>query len=303
MYVVLEKRTTTPRSHEGNGEEKPSAFSVFRVCLRAVVASWFLFSAAAHARAAEPEHYTFRNHVQPVLAKFGCSSGACHGAAAGQNGFRLSLRGYDDMGDWRSLTRGALGRRIVPQDPASSLLVQKPTGAVPHKGGVKFGPDSLEYRVLAEWIADGAPPPKDHDPRVVKIEVVPLQATLQVGAEHPLTVKAHFTDGSIHDVTRWAKYTAADTSVATADDATGKVKVVGPGEGAITAWYLSKIAIGTVTSPYANDVPPDTFAKSPRRNFIDELVLEKLQSLSLPPSPTAKQRSRPRRARSNRPSR
>jgi hypothetical protein len=239
----------------------------------------------AVAMAEEPQHYSFRNHVQPVLAKFGCSSGACHGAAAGQNGFRLSLRGYDDMGDWRSLTRHALGRRIIPQDPSASLLLQKPTGVVPHKGGVKFGPDSLEFRVLAGWIADGAPPPGENDPRILKIEVVPPQATLKVGDEHQLKVDARFSDGSVHDVTRWAKYTASDTSVATVDDATGKVKVVGPGEGAITAWYLSKIAIATVTSPYPNQVPPEKYAQAPRRNFIDELVLEKLKSLTLPASP------------------
>ena len=235
----------------------------------------------------KPFNWSFRNHVQPVLAKFGCSSGACHGAAAGQNGFKLSLRGYDDLGDWKALTRGALGRRIVPADPSASLLVQKPAGAVPHKGGVRFPPDSQEFRVLSEWIADGAPPPRDDDPRVMRIEVLPNQVTLRPGAKQQMVVRAHFSDGSAHDVTRWAKYTSADTSVATVDDKTGQITVVAPGEGAITAWYLSKIAIGTVTSPYANDVPPDTFAKSPRRNFIDELVLEKLQSLSLPPSPPA----------------
>src|SRR5207247_7682547 len=87
---------------------------------------------------------TFRNHVQPVLAKFGCSSGACHGAAAGQNGFKLSLRGYDDASDWIALTRGAVGRRIAPSDPARSLMLLKPTGAVPHKGGKKFDTNSLD---------------------------------------------------------------------------------------------------------------------------------------------------------------
>lgn len=235
----------------------------------------------------KPFNWTFRNHVQPVLAKFGCSSGACHGAAAGQNGFRLSLRGYDDLGDWKSLTRNALGRRIIPAEPSASLLVQKPTGAVPHKGGVKFGPESQEFRVLAEWIADGALPPKDEDPRVVRIEVLPNQVVLKPGAKQQMVVRAHFSDGSAHDVTRWAKYTAADTTVATVDDATGKVTVVGSGEGAITAWYLSKIAIATVTSPYPDEVAPGTFARAPRRNFIDERVLEKLQSLSLPPSPPA----------------
>jgi hypothetical protein len=240
---------------------------------------------AVAARAEEPQHYTFRNHVQPVLAKFGCSSGACHGAAAGQNGFKLSLRGYDDLGDWRALTRGAWGRRIVPQDPSASLLLQKPTGAVPHKGGVRFTPDSLEFRVLAGWIADGAPPPKDDDARIVRVEVVPPQLTLKAGDEHQMVVKAHFTDGSVSDVTRWVKYTAANTAVATVDDATGKVKVVGPGEGAIVAWYLSHIATTSLTSPYPNQVSPDTFDEAPRRNFIDELVLQKLRGLSLPPSP------------------
>ena len=267
-----------PRSAAESGAWRVCAFFVTAV---------ILYVAPKSARAAEPEHWSFRNHVQPVLAKFGCSSGACHGAAAGQNGFRLSLRGYDDMGDWRSLTRHAMGRRIIPQDPSASLLVQKPTGAVPHKGGVKFAPDSLEFRVLTGWIADGAPPPKDDDPRVVRIEVVPPHVVLQPGAEHQMTVKAHFTDGSVHDVTRWVKYTAANTAVATVDDASGKVKVVGPGEGAVTAWYLSKIAIATVTSPYPNTVAPETFAKAPRRNFIDDLVLEKLKALNLPPSPPA----------------
>src|SRR6185503_2592424 len=97
-----------------------------------------------------PADWSFRNHVQPVLAKFGCSSGACHGAAAGKNGFKLSLRGYDDDGDFLALTRNAMGRRIVPSDPGRSLLLLKPTGAIPHKGGQRFTPDSLEYKVLAE---------------------------------------------------------------------------------------------------------------------------------------------------------
>src|SRR5688572_21747048 len=109
---------------------------------------------------ARAEEVSFRNHVQPVLAKMACSSGACHGAAAGQNGFRLSLRGYDDEGDYLSLTRHAVGRRIIPSDPGRSLLLLKPTGAVSHKGGPKFDTNSVEYRILSEWIAAGAPGPK-----------------------------------------------------------------------------------------------------------------------------------------------
>ncbi len=228
--------------------------------------------------------WTFRNHFQPVMAKFGCSSGACHGAAAGQNGFRLSLRGYDDEGDFISLTRNALGRRINFEEPAKSLLLLKATSTVPHKGGRKFEVDSLEYRVLSQWIAAGAPGPKADDPRVVRVEVEPPVVSLQPGATQQVLVTAHFSDGHSEDVTHWAKFTSANESVATIEE-DGRLKVLGHGEGAITAWYLQKLAIATVTVPYTNDVPKAVYAKSPRRNFIDDLVLEKLRELNLPPSP------------------
>src|SRR5262249_7344235 len=118
------------------------------------------FSANAHvtvARMEKPVEWSFRNNVQPVLAKTGCNAGACHGAAAGQNGFKLSLRGYDDEGDYLALTHNALGRRIVPSDPGRSLMLLKPTAAVPHKGGKRFETTSLEYRILSQWIANGTP--------------------------------------------------------------------------------------------------------------------------------------------------
>jgi len=230
--------------------------------------------------------WSFRNHVQPVLAKAGCSSGACHGAAAGQGGFKLSLRGYDNEGDWKSITRSALGRRIVLADPARSLLLLKPTGAVPHKGGTKFEVGSLEYKILSEWIAAGTPPPKPDDARITRLEVSPEHITLKPGDNQQLAVKATFSDGSVQDVTRWVKYTDANASVTTVDEG-GKVKVAGFGEGAITAWYLSRIAIATITAPYTNKVSAEVFAKAPKRNFIDEEVLTKLRELNIPPSPRA----------------
>src|SRR5436190_3393302 len=140
---------------------------------------------------AEPgvTNVTFRNHVQPVLAKFGCSSGACHGAAAGQNGFKLSLRGYDDEGDYLALTRQALGRRIIPSDPGRSLLLLKPTAALPHKGGKRFEVGSREYRVLAEWISSGAPGPKPEDPRIERIELLPEHVVLRPATTQQFTVR------------------------------------------------------------------------------------------------------------------
>jgi hypothetical protein len=232
----------------------------------------------------KPFEWSFRNHVQPVLAKTGCSSGACHGAAAGQNGFKLSLRGYDDEADFLALTRQAMGRRVIPSDPGRSLLLLKPTGAVPHKGGKRFEVDSLDYRVLSDWIASGTPGPKTDETRIARLEVFPSHVILEPGAEQQMLVQAHFTDGHVEDVTRWVKYTAANASVAQVEE-TGRVKIVGYGEGAITAWYLSRISIATVTVPYANQVAPDIFAQPKRPNFIDDRVLEKLAELNLPPSP------------------
>jgi hypothetical protein len=229
---------------------------------------------------------SFRNQVQPILASAGCSSGACHGAAAGKNGFKLSLRGYDDDGDWRSITRHSLGRRITPADPAHSLLLLKATNALPHKGGERVKVGSPEYNILADWIAWGAPGPLDSDPRIERLELQPAGFSASPGDARQIKVLAHFSDGTKQDVTRWAKFTASESAVAIIDE-TGKIKINGSGEGAITAWYLSRIAIAPVTVPFANEVAADVYAKSPDRNFIDALVTKKLKSLRLPPSPQA----------------
>ncbi|MFM7077329.1 MAG: S-layer protein, partial [Planctomycetaceae bacterium] len=81
-----------------------------------------------NADAAEPR---FDLDVVPVLSKLGCNSGGCHGALAGKGGFRLSLFGYDPAADHGAITREALGRRVDPADPGASLLLAKPSGAVP----------------------------------------------------------------------------------------------------------------------------------------------------------------------------
>jgi hypothetical protein len=232
----------------------------------------------------KPFQWSFRNHVESVLSKSGCNAGACHGARAGQRGFRLTLFGFDLEADHAYLTRHALGRRIVPEDPGRSLLLLKPTGVVPHKGGVRFEPDSLEYRVLAEWIGADAPGPSASDPLIEKIEVLPKHSRQAPGNKQQLIVLAHFNDGHVEDVTAWAKYTSVNTSVATVES-DGGLSISGSGEGAIKVWYLNLNALAFVSVPYKNEVAPDVFVTSERRNFIDEQVLAKLASLQLPPSP------------------
>ena len=41
----------------------------------------------------------------PILTRLGCNTGSCHGKAEGQNGFHLSLAGYDPEGDYQALVR------------------------------------------------------------------------------------------------------------------------------------------------------------------------------------------------------
>ena len=93
----------------------------------------------------------FAADLVPILTKVGCNQGACHGAAAGQNGFRLSLRGGDPSFDWEQITRDANGKRIDKAHPEKSLVFLKPTGQVPHGGGQRFNPDAPEARVLRCW--------------------------------------------------------------------------------------------------------------------------------------------------------
>ncbi|MEC8473858.1 MAG: hypothetical protein VXZ38_04335, partial [Planctomycetota bacterium] len=100
----------------------------------------------------ESPKWSFRNDIENILTKLNCNSGACHGALAGKGGFKLSLRGYDPLFDHKTITRESLGRRIEYADPAKSLLLTKPTGAVPHKGGIRVDVDSADYKMLSEWI-------------------------------------------------------------------------------------------------------------------------------------------------------
>lgn len=235
-------------------------------------------------RADEVSTPSFRNHVIPILTRLGCNSGACHGALAGKGGLKLSLRGYAPTEDHFVLTRQANARRVNRQEPAHSLMLLKPTLALPHGGGQKLLVDSPEYKVLADWIASGASAPSDKDPRVERIEVTPKESVLKPKDTLQVRVKAMYTDGHTEDVTRWAKFVSSEDLVAGVDE-NGLATVQGHGEAAISVLFSNQVASLRITSPLAEPVDPKLYAQSPRHNFIDELVLKKLQSLRIPPSP------------------
>lgn len=244
---------------------------------------------------APAEGWSFRNHVIPVLTRLGCNSGACHGSASGKNGFKLTLRGFDPEMDFNVLSRQSLGRRINQIEPARSLLLLKPTMAVGHAGGELMKVDSLEYRVIAEWIAGGMKPPSESDAKIERIEVTPREVTLAKGAEAQMRVKAFFNDGRVEDVTKWTRYGSTDIGVATVDE-DGKVKIAGSGVAAITAIYMNQTGLARFANPHANAISAEVFARSPRQNFIDEHVIAKLKQLRIAPSGQATNREFVRRA-------
>ena len=121
-----------------------------------------------------PRTWDFAEDIEPVLTRSGCNTGGCHGRADGQNGFHLSLFGYDPEGDHRSMTRDLGERRLSPLRPESSLFLAKATGTTPHVGGPRLTPGSDEYNTVLAWMKAGAPfaSPKNHG-RIARLSVEP----------------------------------------------------------------------------------------------------------------------------------
>lgn len=226
------------------------------------------------------EPINFPNQVVPIFTKHGCNGGGCHGKSSGQNGFRLSLLGFEPTEDYEHLVREARGRRLFPAAPENSLLLTKAVAAMPHGGGKRLDPNGDDYRLLVRWIGQGMPYGKPEDPSVAKIEVWPKERTLSRGAAQQLVVLAHYTDGSVQDVTRGAVYEPNDKNLGETDE-TGLVKVYDqPGDVAVMVRYQSRVAVFRASVPLG--APVETLPVA--RNFIDELVFAKLKKVGMPPS-------------------
>lgn len=235
-----------------------------------------------------PIDWEFANHIEPILARNGCNMGACHGALAGKGGFRLSLRGYDPPSDHFNLVKQDNARRVELAQPEASLVLLKASGVVSHKGGVRLPTDSVDYRIMLDWIGAGARGIGQGDSRLESVEVLPQAVTLRTADRDQLTVVAKYSDGRSEDVTRWAKFTSSDESIALVDPQ-GRVQVLGPGEGTIVAWFSSRIASSRIRVPFeldTNRVP--TLASIQERlglaNPIDQHVATQLAALRIPPS-------------------
>lgn len=254
------------------------------------VASRLLLLGVVAALSAGPlpgQEIDFERDVLPILTRYGCNAGACHGKQRGQNGFQLSLLGFDPDFDHAALTQEARSRRVQVTRPEQSLLIQKATGRLPHGGGVRLAPGSPEEALLRNWIAAGAPRRIPGTPALTRITVVPPARQLRPEESFSLTVTAHYADGSTRDVTNLATYQSSEAPIASVDEH-GTVRAGGVvGEAAVMARYGGQFALCTVSLPRATDVPAEYYASLPRNNFIDELVWDGLQRLGLTASEPA----------------
>ena len=239
--------------------------------------------AGASARA-DDAPVDFERDVMPVLTRFGCNAGACHGKARGQNGFQLSLLGFDPDFDYEALTMEARGRRIFRPDPEQSLLLQKPSGQVPHGGGKRLEVGGYGYDVLHRWITAGTPRRVPGTPELTSVRVKPTERVMSPDETQQLAVTAVYSDGSTRDVTHLAAFQSNESVVAGVND-DGLIRAGSVvGEAAVMARYMGHIAVCTVTLPLPDPAHAEVFASLPRNNFIDEHVWAKLQRLGITPS-------------------
>lgn len=257
---------------------------------RQFVPRGLLFSLAALAilsaepldlRAAE-RPVSFVNDVMPVLTKAGCNVGVCHAkAGGGQNGFQLSLLGFEPSEDFEHLVKEGRGRRLFFGSPDRSLLLLKASGQVPHGGGARLAATSAGYAVLRDWIRQGATFDQQPAPTLVSFEIQPAQNTIARHSEQQLKAIARYSDGGVRDVTDQALYESNDKAMAEVSDR-ALVKILDiSGNVAVMVRYQGKVAV------YSASVPLGAAVENlpSLRNFVDEQVFSNLKALGIPPSP------------------
>ncbi len=231
-------------------------------------------------RFAEEQPISFPNDVVPLFTRNGCSMGACHAKSTGQNGFQLSLFGYDPEKDYEVLALSGRGRRVFPAAAENSLLLLKATGEIPHGGGARLERDSADYRLLARWIREGLPFAPEDDPAVERIEVFPRERVAAPGSTQQLIVTAFLSDGSTRDITHAVQYEGNQPEMAEADERGLIHFEETPGSTSVMVRFQEHVDVFLATLPLGDAVPdlPEP------ENFIDEHIFSKLGVLGLPPS-------------------
>jgi hypothetical protein len=229
-----------------------------------------------------PAPVSFRDEVVPALTKAGCSQGICHGTPTGKGGFRLSLQGYAPEMDYQSIAREGGRRRVNPADPGASLLLLKPMVGVPHAGGKRLSAEMPEFKVISRWIAEGAHDDPTDAPVLQSVEVLPgRRSMLLPNAKQQIAVVAHFSDGSVRDVTSLAKLTTSNEDAATVSRE-GLVEGQKRGDVAVLARY--QYALRSLRLTFLENVPGFQWNHPPEANYIDRQVFDRLKLFQIPTS-------------------
>jgi hypothetical protein len=228
----------------------------------------------------QPPPVSFVHEIIPILTKSRCNSGGCHGKAEGQNGFKLSLLGFDAQSDYDALIKESKGRRVVLASPSFSLVLRKGTAEMPHGGGRKIEPGSPQQHRLLRWISAGAPFEAQGERQVMGIEVEPAQVVLQPGGTQQLRVTAIDDAGGKRCATVESDYISNASQIIVADNRGLLQASQVAGEAAVLVRYLGHVAVCRVVLPRPNI----SFARPPENNFIDKLVWDKLAQLGIRPS-------------------
>ncbi len=224
----------------------------------------------------------FANDIVPILSKLGCNSGGCHGKASGQNGFKLSVFGFDPEADRTAILKEGRGRRVQSSSPDRSLILLKPSAQVPHGGGRRMTVGSPDYELLSQWVWQGTPLGREDAPRVVALRASPVERVQGLQSQQQVLATAEFSDGSLRDVTDAAAYTS-NSGIAAEVDAHGLVRTGRvPGEAAITVQYMGQVAVVRVLVP--RPTTATEFIKWPATMDIDRLVAAKLHKMHIEPS-------------------
>ncbi len=228
-----------------------------------------------------PQPINFPNEIVPLFTKHGCNGGGCHGKSEGQNGFKLSLLGFEPTEDFEYLVKESRGRRLFPAAPEHSLLLRKGAGDLPHGGGARFEHDSWDYKAIVRWMEQGMPYGSPDDPILEKISVFPDSRIVDPGGKQQLAVTAYYSDGSVRDITGIATYESNQKEMGEVDQnglvtmSTGET-----GDMAVMIRYQEQVSVFQATIPLG--IPIESFPIA--KNVIDEKVFAKLKTLGLPTS-------------------
>ncbi|MSR32279.1 MAG: DUF1553 domain-containing protein [Gemmataceae bacterium] len=236
-----------------------------------------LVSGFSHGRSID-----FKTEIVPLLSKLGCNAGGCHGKASGQNGFKLSLFGFDTDFDYESIVLEARGRRVSPSSPEASLFLLKPSGQAPHGGGKKLHPGTADYQLVSRWLAAGAPPVAKSSLALQRLRVLPADFSFKLGSVQQIAVIAEYSDGSLRDVTRQSEFSSNIETIGTVDPQGLVQGGSQSGEAVIMARHMGFVGASRAIVPHGK--PTTQFTGFQPAGKIDELAMNKWKKLGLEPS-------------------